>query len=172
MDQIKIMANTPDQNRNYLRTYLQEEISQKIRLEETIKLYEVQLDELTEEVVDQAETMRAMKNDEMADKASSRLSRMELMKFTVQKYLQHLKERNHEMVEDSQAHMVALSEIEIEQGGFVALLFGLRDNVEFEPVSQGLTFEPGGSVESIIGTSLTSWKDSSQLKITLIREGN
>lgn len=171
MDQIRIMANTPDQNRNYLRTYLQQDITQKIRLESAIALYEAEWDKLTESVVDEAETARAMRDLEKKRVVEGRLTRLESIKLNVYRNLQLLKERNLQMIEDGQAHMVALSEIEIDQGGFVALLFGLRANAEFDEQSQGLTLKPDGSAEAIIGTSLSSWKDSSQLKITLTKGG-
>lgn len=171
MSDFTIMANTPQQNRLYLRKYLQAEVEQKIRLEAAIALWADQYDTLTESVVDQSEVIRSMESAagsqmlESIKQAKDRLVRIQGLKANSLEALNELRSRNEQMIKDGQAHMVELSNIEIEQGGFVALIFGLRDEVEFDEVNNKLTFKPSGSAESIIGTRLSSWKDSSQLTI-------
>lgn len=179
MSDMQAMANTPEQNRDFLRGYLRAEINQKIRLEETIELYEMQLEVFTEGVVDEAETIRGLQATKYAsdalvasaiEQAQKRLERMQVMKDQTIKTLDDLKARNSQMIKDGQAHMLALSEIEVDQGGFVASIIGLRDLAEFDETMTTITFKPGGSAETMIGTRLTSWKDSSQMSITKLGE--
>ncbi len=171
------MANTPIQNRDVLRLDIQREITQKIRLEGAINRYKIELKKAIERVVDQAEIIRSMElkpsNTSIREaiiQAKDRLKRLSESRDMIANRLNILMNRNIEMIKDGQAHMIALSEIEIEQGGFVALLFGVRDQTEFKPENESLLFKPGGSAETMIGLGLSSWKDSSQLSITKIVE--
>jgi hypothetical protein len=166
----------------YLRRLIAGEIQQQVRLEDTMSAYQAQLTRIMNDIVDEAELIRNLEIEAAifpevpADKAEQirvakqRMDRHLGLKNDYTRIINELKQRNAEMFGDLQAHTIELAALEFDAGGFIAHVFGLRNDVRFDEATKVVTMLPKGSVAVPIAVDLQSWKDSSQMAISK-REG-
>jgi polyhydroxyalkanoate synthesis regulator phasin len=171
----QIQAATPLELQTYLRDFVQRLTNSKLRIEMLIEQYRKNHDNLREQNIDENELMQSMidkygdaDHPQIVQVAKRFEANKEHLDFLERK-IAELESKHVDTIDDLQAHLKELADIEMSIGNFIAHIFALRDNVKVDKNDPSvLHFGENGSVEIAIATSRQSWNDSSQL--TLIKK--
>ncbi|MCY8577099.1 hypothetical protein MOD24_14715 [Bacillus haynesii] len=154
----------------HLRTYIDDGIKQKIRLNHLVESYKKQEEKTRERIIDQNKLISKLVYENAPDKKinyfKERLTRDQaLILKIVQSTISELLNEVDELILRMSAHLEELSEIEIDIGGFVTHAIGVDENASLDSDNMIVRFKKHGHIEIPIGTKMSKWKDSSQLTI-------
>jgi seryl-tRNA synthetase len=153
----------------HLKKYTQEAMKQKFRLDQTIEDYEKLDIKLRERIIDQNDLIQEIESlnhsQTQIDTLTDRKLKDEKLREDIQSIIQELKNQKQNIVNELQQHLLELSELEIQLGGFVTHTVVVDHATKFDEDTKIIEFKEKGHAEIPIATYLEHWKDSSQLRI-------
>lgn len=155
--------------RKYLRQFIKSSAKQKFRLDETIRKYQENENELKENIIDLKDLIADMESNKKDPAQINILKKNQQDKENIRNdmlsIIETLKETKEELVNNIQNQLSELTEIEINTGGFISHIVTTDYQTKFDEEKNIISFEEKGHAEIHISTYLESWKDSSQLRI-------
>jgi septal ring factor EnvC (AmiA/AmiB activator) len=155
--------------RQYLKQFVRNNAKQKFRIDETITQYKKNEDQLKENIIDLKDLISDMesKGKDAAQIEILKKNRENKEKIRVQilSIIDQLKETRSSIIENIQSQLNELTELEIENSGFIAHFITTDYQSSFDEESGVLVFKNPGHAEAHISTYRNSWSDSSQLRM-------
>jgi hypothetical protein len=155
----------------HLKKYTKDTMTQKFRMDRTIEDYEKLDVKLRERVIDQNDLIQELKSSNHSqaqiDTLTNRKIEDELIRTDVQRIIHELKQKKQNKVNELQHHLLELSQLEIQSGGFVTHIVVADHATKIDENTNTIEFKEKGHAEIPIATYLDHWKDSSQLSIVL-----
>lgn len=170
------MAEQETLMQKHLRTYVEDAMTTKFRLDRTIEGFK-EMDKKTQEaIIDEGDlytllTGRMPQNIEQIQTVADRKQKNEQLRADYQRYIQEEQSNVEKLSSSIQHHLVELTDIEITEGGFIAHTIVHDHDIEFDETTKILSLDKKAHAEYAIATNLNQWRDSSQLKV-IPRETN
>lgn len=159
------------QMEKHLLKFVEDTMTQKFRMDETIRSYrEVEVAQ-RERVIDQNDLIAEMTTEGhpqvQIDNMKTRRDKDQFAREVIKIMLADDMIIRDKMVEEVQAHLSEFSARQIKSGGFVAHTIIHDRATEFDAQQKIIKFKEKGHVEVPVSTYLNSWKDSSQMRILI-----